>query len=307
MKMISRITLIINLLLVSSTCAFVVSSSGSATNTGHAGIADVQPTTLPKSDVMELHSSAVLGDTDYFQRKRTLTKPSVNWDKSTETRRDNQNASQKVGQVVAEQTKIQSLQEFRNFITADHELQRYTVVKFYASWCKTCAKFGLKHERLVAKHGDWMQKGEGNIQRHGSLRFASVEYNSNTLELFQDLGVQKLPTVQIYDANGDLVAQFDSPYTNFKELSDSVRDIAASRNSVSASTVQDEVKNIKQIEDKIQIESETTREAFQLSYAARSFDDEVSNANTSPAYQMPVKTKWWKRITFRRVASVGAL
>lgn len=305
--MISRITLIISLLLVSSTCAFVVSTSGSAINTGHAGIAEVQPSSLPKSDVMELHSSAVLGDTDYFQRKRTSNKPSVNWEKTIETRRGNHNAPQRAGPVVAEQTKIQSLQEFRNYITADHELQRYTVVKFYASWCKTCAKFGLKHDRLVAKHGDWNQKGEGNIQRHGDLRFASVEYNSNTLELFQDLGVLKLPTVQIYDSNGDLVAQYDSPYTNFKELSDRVRDIAVSGNTVSANTVQDEVESIKKVEDKVEIKTETTREAFQLSYAARSFGDEVSNASTSSAYKMSAQTKWWKRILFRRVASVGAL
>lgn len=31
-------------------------------------------------------------------------------------------------------TKIQSLQEFRNYITSDVELERYTVVKFYAPW-----------------------------------------------------------------------------------------------------------------------------------------------------------------------------
>jgi thiol-disulfide isomerase/thioredoxin len=296
---------LIYLLCTSSTSYAFVGPSGSGSNpTVGSGVADIhQPSPIhPKSDMMELHSSVVLGDTDYFQPKpRWVEGPTA----KPRDVKSNIQQPPKVGKVVAEQTKIQSLQEFRNYITAEHDdKQRFTVVKYYASWCKTCAKFGLKYEKLVSKHGDWIQKGEreNTIHRYGSLRFASVEYNTKTLDLFQDVGVTKLPTVQIYNADGDLIAQFDSPYTGFSELSELVQGIATSYNKVHEDSK--EHKKAVGTQEVIGIKSETTLEAMELSYQSRSFDEVMSSSVPSfdsQAYQVPNATKkWWKRLTFAR-------
>jgi thiol-disulfide isomerase/thioredoxin len=112
-------------------------------------------------------------------------------------------------------TKITSVAEWEAYLSdADADESRVTVVKFHASWCKSCQKFGLLFHKLAVKHADWVRKVpttstvETNDQlpqqqqqelllKRGTVRMASVEWSANT-ELCRSLGIQKLPTVHFY-------------------------------------------------------------------------------------------------------------
>jgi len=100
-------------------------------------------------------------------------------------------------------TKVQKTDDFLGFIAED---ERLCVVKFYASWCKSCHKFGIRYKKLATKHADKTDKA-GKIREHGPVRFAEVEYGQNT-SLCRALGIRKLPYVIIYKASVGKIAEF---------------------------------------------------------------------------------------------------
>lgn len=66
--------------------------------------------------------------------------------------------------------------------------------EFYAEWCKSCQKFGLKFRQLASDE-------EGSDK----VRFAQIEYTANA-KLCKTLKVNKLPTVHMYrKGNGKIV------------------------------------------------------------------------------------------------------
>ena len=67
--------------------------------------------------------------------------------------------------------------------------------RFYASWCKSCAKFGIKYKRLARERGDVLVSDE--VVRVGDVRFAECEYTANA-KLCKTLKVKRLPSVHFY-------------------------------------------------------------------------------------------------------------
>ena len=67
--------------------------------------------------------------------------------------------------------------------------------RFYASWCKSCAKFGVKYKRLARERGDVTVSDE--VVRAGEARFAEVEYTANA-RLCKSLKVKRLPSVHFF-------------------------------------------------------------------------------------------------------------
>lgn len=100
-------------------------------------------------------------------------------------------------------TNVQKTEDFLEFIADD---ERLCIVKFYASWCKSCAKFGIRYNKLALKHGDKTDKA-GKIREPGIVRFAEVEYGRNT-SLCRALGIRKLPYIIIYKASVGKIAEF---------------------------------------------------------------------------------------------------
>lgn len=84
-------------------------------------------------------------------------------------------------------------EEYVDFIQDDG---RVCVVKFYADWCKSCQKFGIKYRHLAHDMGDRVNI-DGEIVHWGNVRFAEVEYTASA-RLCKSLKVNKLPTVHMY-------------------------------------------------------------------------------------------------------------
>ena len=96
--------------------------------------------------------------------------------------------------------KIQSHQDYVDFLQED---DRLCLVKFYASWCKSCKRFGVSFRHLAFEEGDHLNP-DGEVVHVGNVRFAEVEY-SQCAQLCKTLKVRKLPTVHYHKkGNGKL-------------------------------------------------------------------------------------------------------
>merc|ERR1711957_267439 len=101
--------------------------------------------------------------------------------------------------------KITDVHDFNDFLSTIKDDERLCVVKFYADWCKSCHKFGVKYKKLALTHGDKIdRKGKINC---GQVNFAEIEFGENR-ELCRSLGIKKLPYVLIYKGNMGLIDQF---------------------------------------------------------------------------------------------------
>ena len=76
--------------------------------------------------------------------------------------------------------------------------------RFYAAWCKSCAKFGIKYTKLAHDYGD-------------KVRFAEVEYNANKM-LCKTLKVRSLPTVHMYKRGKGKVASMTKRPSEFQDV-----------------------------------------------------------------------------------------
>lgn len=122
---------------------------------------------------------------------------------------------------------INSPQELKDFLEED---DRICVIKFHATWCKSCQKMGLKYQTFADKHGDWIQ-GQGRtgcdvfndpdshereILKEGDYRFGSIEISAN-LGMCQELGADRLPYVHIY-SKGEQLSGFPCGPARFFRL-----------------------------------------------------------------------------------------
>jgi len=114
--------------------------------------------------------------------------------------------------LVPEITTVHKFNDFQEFISKDEQL---CIVKFYASWCKSCYKFGIKYKKLAMKLGDKSDK-TGQIQEQGQVRFAEVEYSKNA-SLCKKLGIKKLPYIIIYKASVGKIAEFSCGPRRFED------------------------------------------------------------------------------------------
>ena len=110
-------------------------------------------------------------------------------------------------------TKINGLDEYLDFLKESDD--NLVVIEFYAAWCKSCHKFGMKYKHLASLHGDKVD-GKDNVIQKGKVRFAQVEYGAN-VRLCRTFGVKKLPFLQIYKAPLGKITEFVCGPGNFNE------------------------------------------------------------------------------------------
>lgn len=91
---------------------------------------------------------------------------------------------------------VSSLDELHEFLQEDDD--RLTAIKFFAPWCKTCQRLGMRYQRLAMEHGDWVDPVARKAVT-GEMRCAEVEFGSVTSRFIHDqLQIEALPTLQLY-------------------------------------------------------------------------------------------------------------
>lgn len=106
---------------------------------------------------------------------------------------------------------INNIDEYLNFIGQPDDDQ-LTVVKFYASWCKACAKFDVKYKKLAHEEGD-------------RVRFAECEFGANR-QMCNSLGVTRFPYVHIHKGKAGKIGDFQCGASKFQQLVDKVNEYA---------------------------------------------------------------------------------
>lgn len=114
-------------------------------------------------------------------------------------------------------TFIHNNDDFFEFLAKD---ERICVVKFYASWCKTCKKFDFRFKKLALKEADKLNKN-GKLVEGGRVRFAEIELQEN-LRLCHTLGIKKLPFIHYYKAG---VGKIDGYKCTPKEFNKVIEDV----------------------------------------------------------------------------------
>lgn len=92
---------------------------------------------------------------------------------------------------------IKSEKEYFDLIWKNDENNnddKLTVIKFHATWCKSCQKFGLHFRGMAAKE---KQQESSSSNSSGNTNFGEIEYGSNIV-LCKSLGVRQLPSVHFY-------------------------------------------------------------------------------------------------------------
>jgi len=102
-----------------------------------------------------------------------------------------------------------------------------TIVKVYASWCKTCAVFDTRYRKLASQLGDTYNPADANTNTNthniGRVRFAEMRYDDpNNEEMCRLLNATKLPYILIYKGSRGKVSDFQCGPATFQLLIDEI-------------------------------------------------------------------------------------
>merc|ERR1712226_306556 len=119
--------------------------------------------------------------------------------------------------VVPNIPEIRSNNDLLEFLKED---DRLCVVKFYASWCKSCQKFNVHYDQLAKEKSDWRNGETGEIIKQNQVRMASVEHSKAKM-LCDSLGLERLPTVFLYH-KGRKLTEISVGASKFSQVRDAV-------------------------------------------------------------------------------------
>ena len=126
---------------------------------------------------------------------------------------------------VSKVMEIRQPQDLLDFVIAD---ERLSVVKVYASWCKTCQVFDIRYRKLASQFGDKFGDANGNqLLSRGNVRFAQMKFDDpNNEEMCKLLNATKLPYILIYKGSKGKVADFQCGPARIQMLNDAINEFA---------------------------------------------------------------------------------
>ncbi|KAL7526099.1 hypothetical protein ACHAXR_001318, partial [Thalassiosira sp. AJA248-18] len=133
-----------------------------------------------------------------------------------------QNKSQRRGNVFS----IEQPEDLLDFIIED---ERLSVVKVYATWCKTCKVFDMRYRKVASQFGDKYDDKTGTeITQMGRARFAEMQYDDpNNKEICLTLNLApKLPYILMYKGSQGKVKEFQCLPAKIQMLANAVNELA---------------------------------------------------------------------------------
>eukprot|EP01082_Thalassiosira_pseudonana_P010685 g9526.t1 g9526 contig37:162022-163377(+) len=139
-----------------------------------------------------------------------------------------QNVAQRKGNKVFA---INHPQDLLDFVVED---ERLSVVKVYASWCKTCKVFDVRYRKLASQLGDKYDASDATqIAQKGRARFAEMQYdNPANEEMCKLLNATKLPYILLYKGSKGKVDEFQCGPADVQKLIDAVNEFADSEEEI---------------------------------------------------------------------------
>lgn len=103
-------------------------------------------------------------------------------------------------------TRVTTLQEYKDVVGCEKE--KIVVVRFFATWCKSCKAMAPKFYRLS--------------NTYSNVSFVEVPVTDKNTELHQGLGVPSVPFGHIYLPNAGLVEEMRISKRTFPEFEDAL-------------------------------------------------------------------------------------
>lgn len=137
-----------------------------------------------------------------------------------------QNVEQRRGNVFS----IHQPEDLLNFVIED---ERLSVVKVYATWCKTCKVFDMRYRKVASQFGDRYDDSKTGKSAHtakrGRARFAEMKYDGKNEEILSAiLGTHSipLPYILMYKGSKGSVKGFQCTPNKVQMLTDAVNELA---------------------------------------------------------------------------------
>jgi len=182
--------------------------NATTTDATQADVTEYSPEEAQKETNVTIVQSGIKNKNAVAPREGVLMPPS-------------KNVAQRRGRMFS----IQQPQDLLDFVIED---ERLSVVKVYASWCKTCKVFDVRYRKLASQFGDEIDSESGSeITKIGRVRFAEMQYdNPNNEEMCKLLNATKLPYILMYKGSKGKVADFQCGPAKFQMLIDAVNEYA---------------------------------------------------------------------------------
>ncbi|KAL7488030.1 hypothetical protein ACHAW6_013616 [Cyclotella cf. meneghiniana] len=124
---------------------------------------------------------------------------------------------------------IRQPQDLLDFVIED---ERLSIVKVYATWCKTCQVFDIRYRKLASQIGDIYSSSSSStdaLLQKGRVRFSEMAFDDpNNEEMCRLLNATKLPYILVYKGSRGKIADFQCGPSNFQMLIDVVNRYADS-------------------------------------------------------------------------------
>mmetsp|Transcript_12873 Transcript_12873/g.26280 ORF Transcript_12873/g.26280 Transcript_12873/m.26280 type:complete len:208 (-) Transcript_12873:44-667(-) len=137
--------------------------------------------------------------------------------------------------------RITTLNDFRDELMISKSENKLLVVKFYAEWCKSCAKVKLPFESMA--------------KTHPNANFIQVPVTPTNSDLHHGLGVPSLPFAHVYHPTAGLVEERRITRARFRDFEKDFRNYVSGSCDVvydadlseSDSDVRDKIENGKEV------------------------------------------------------------
>lgn len=139
-----------------------------------------------------------------------------------------QNVEQRRGNIFS----VRQPEDLLDFVVED---ERLSVVKVYASWCKTCKQFDMRYRKIASQFGDKYNDTKtaksAQISKRGRARFAEMELKGQNAEILYSIIANSkqpisLPYILMYKGSSGMVKDFNCIPSKFRVLADAVNELA---------------------------------------------------------------------------------
>jgi thiol-disulfide isomerase/thioredoxin len=111
---------------------------------------------------------------------------------------------------------VDNIHDYKNVVV--DETEQIVVVRFFASWCRSCKATKPLFNKLVRTYSQTSEYGGVNGVNGVNVKFVEVPLTKETAYLQEGLGVPSVPFAHIYHPEGGLVEEVKISKPHFKDF-----------------------------------------------------------------------------------------
>jgi len=147
------------------------------------------------------------------KQKKQKTTASTVTDIPSNTNTNTPNSTSRRSTAIPNVMTINNIVDYKSAVVDEEE--SIVVVRFFASWCKSCRASEPLFRNIVSRYASSKQEddhhqiieNDGGYNRRNQVKFVQVQLTKETAYLQEGLGVPSIPYVHVYHPEGGLVEE----------------------------------------------------------------------------------------------------